>query len=195
MIHTKGYSLMETLIVISLMSMLTVAVGTLIVSFYRTNSFTLERTLALESARRGVLSVATDIREARYGDNGAYPVVRLGPYEMVFYADTDKSGDIEQVRYFVQDGVLQKGIVRPTGSPAVYTDTEAIADVIPYVQNQAQGVPLFTFYASTSAELANTSAIRDLRFVEIRILADVNPIRAPDVVQLTGSATLRGVKE
>lgn len=195
MIRMKAYSLMETLIVISLMSMLTVAVGTLIVSFYRTNSFTLERTLALESARRGVLSVATDIRESRYGDNGAYPVVRLDPYEMVFYADTDKSGDIEQVRYFIQDGVLQKGIVRPTGSPAVYTSEEIVAEVIPYVQNQAQGVPLFTFYASTSEQLSNTSAIRDLRFVEIRIMTDVNPVRAPDVVQLTGSATLRGVKE
>lgn len=177
------------------MAMLTTLTGTLIVSFYRTNTYTLERTLALESARRGVISVATDIREARYGDNGAYPVVSLSPYEIVFYADTDVPGDIEQVRYFIQDGVLQKGIIRPTGSPAVYTSAEEIAQVIPYVRNEAQGVPLFKFYASTSAELLSTTAIRDLRFVEITILTDVNPVRAPEVVQLTGSATLRGVKE
>jgi len=191
----KAYSLVETLLVISLMAMLTTLTGTLIVSFYRTNTYALERTLALESARRGVLSIATDIREARYGDNGAYPVVSLSPYEMVFYADTDVPGDIERVRYFIQDGVLQKGIVRPEGSPATYTGAEVIAQAIPYVRNEAQSVPLFTFYASTSAELVSNTAIRDLRFVEITILTDVNPVRAPEVVELTGSATLRGVKE
>lgn len=73
----------------------------LIVVIYQTHSYEWEQAVAIDEARRGIETMIKEIREARAGDDGSYPIVLTGDKEFIFYSDIDKDGTTERVRYFL----------------------------------------------------------------------------------------------
>lgn len=103
----KGYTLIETLITILIF---TLAMGTLfglLVFAYRTNSYAWGQSRAVDEARRGIETMVKEIREARIGEDGSYPLERAEDKQVIFYSDIDNDGKTEKVRYFL--GTLNVG--------------------------------------------------------------------------------------
>jgi len=72
-----------------------------IMAIYRTYEYTMQQAIAVDEARRGVDLMAREIRQACYGDNGAYPIEKGGGKEFIFYSDVDGDGQAERVRYYL----------------------------------------------------------------------------------------------
>lgn len=96
-----GFTLIETLVAITVFILLLGGVSALISSSYRNYHYILEQSLAVGEARRGIKTMVKEIREARIGDNGSYPISVAGDKEFVFFSDIDKDGATEKVRYFL----------------------------------------------------------------------------------------------
>ena len=96
----RGFTLIETLVVIAILGVAGCALERRPV-FLSSYAYVLEETAALDSARSGLATALHDIREATYGDDGAYPVV-AATSTLTFYADIDGNGSVERVRYYAR---------------------------------------------------------------------------------------------
>ena len=103
----RGFTIIETLTAIAIFSLLIAATGGLVATIYKIHDFAFEQTIAADEARRGADVMIKEIRQARYGDNGAYPIEKAADKEFIFYADIDGDGAAERVRYFL--GTVNSG--------------------------------------------------------------------------------------
>jgi hypothetical protein len=97
----KSFTLVETIITIFIFSLAMGAIFGSIFMLYRTHGSTFEQSLAIDEARKGIETMVKEIRMAKEGENGAYPIEYAGDKEFIFYSDIDGDGRIERVRYFL----------------------------------------------------------------------------------------------
>lgn len=97
----KGFTLIETLIAIAIFTIALGAVFGSILMLYRSHGYTWEQSQAIEEARRGIEIMTKEIRGARSGEDGSYPIVLAGDKEFIFFSDIDNNGKTERVRYFL----------------------------------------------------------------------------------------------
>lgn len=96
-----GFTIIETLISIVVFTLALGAVMGGIWMLYRTQSYTWQQSVAVDEARKGVETMVREIREAKQGDDGSYPIELAADKEFIFYSDIDKDGAVERVRYFL----------------------------------------------------------------------------------------------
>ncbi len=97
----KSFTLIETIIAITVFALLMGAMAGAIVMLYKVYGYTWEQSVAINEARQGVETMVKDIRGAKTGDNGSYPIEIADDKQFVFYGDTDADGKTERVRYFL----------------------------------------------------------------------------------------------
>lgn len=103
----EGFTLIETLMAIIILTLITGVVFGLIAFLYRTQSFASNQAMAIEEARIGIKTMVREIREARMGDDGSYLIERADDKEFIFFSNIDKDGETERVRYFI--GAVSSG--------------------------------------------------------------------------------------
>lgn len=141
--------------------------------------------------------IVPEIRSIAQGIDGAYPIAEATTSTFQFYSDIDRNGSFDKVRYFLSNGTLKKGVIRPTGNPPVYaTSSEAITDVVASVVG---GTTLFSYYdssATSSASNALPSPIDVLRIktIKITIVANQGTATKPSLVGAETSATIRNLR-
>ena len=99
--NQRGFTLVETMVTIFILVIITGLVFGSIAFLYQTQSFAWQQSVAVDEARRGIKTMVREIREARTGDDGSYPIEKADDKEFIFYADIDKDGATERVRYYI----------------------------------------------------------------------------------------------
>lgn len=191
--HSAGLSLIETVVWISVFTSAMLALTTSVIYFYRTSNYTIQQAGATASAQRGMDLMIRTAREASYASNGAYPIVSLAGNDLRFYADIDGDFGIEQIHYYLSGTTLMRGVIEPSGDPAVYTGTETVSVVSQDVRNIAQSTLLFTYYDKNGTLVSNYARIGDVRYLSARLLVDVDPNKTPTPLSLNSSAALRNL--
>lgn len=97
----RSFTLIETLVIIAVFALVMGALSGFVFWAYQTQSFAFQQAVAIDEARKGVETMIKEIREARPGDDGSYPIELAADKEFIFYADIDKDGQTERVRYFL----------------------------------------------------------------------------------------------
>lgn len=189
----KGFTLIETMVVIAVVITAGVSLMGSIQYFYRSNAFILEQTAALESARRGHAFTLQNVREASYGDDGSYLITNAATSTVTFHADIDKDGGIERVRAYLSNGTLYRGITNSTGNPASYVGQPETRETIAVSIKNATSTPIFTYYDADGVALTYPIDINEIVSIGVRLDVDLNPNRAPNVFTLSGTATMRNL--
>lgn len=197
--HTpqRGLTLVETIVVVSIFAVLSIAVMESVASFYRYNAYTIAQSYQVQHARRGIELMVRDLREMTYADDGTFPLASMEEHRIAFYSDIDRDDSVEYVEYELASTTLEKRVYNATGTPPVY-DTGAPDETIivsAYVQNQGQGTPTFTYYEGSGLPASATSTVTDIAYVEAQIIVNIDPIRDPGEFMLRGSAALRNLTE
>lgn len=96
-----GFTLIETIITITVFALIMGATAGFIIMAYRTHGYAWQQSSAVEEARKGIEIMVKEIREAREGSDGSYPIEKAEDKEFIFYSDIDKDGEVERVRYFL----------------------------------------------------------------------------------------------
>ncbi len=191
----KAFTLAETVVVVSILGIVGVALSTMIVFFYRSNAYLLEQTTAVDSANRGLEYAYKDMREASYGENGSYPIASAATSTITFYSDVDGDGPVEKVRLYLTNDTFYRGVTNAAGNPPSYTgQPETVSTISTYVKN-GTSTPILHYYTEAGAELTGTIDIAEIRSVRIQLNVDLNPLRAPNIISLERTATLRNLRK
>jgi prepilin-type N-terminal cleavage/methylation domain-containing protein len=192
--NQRGMTLPEVLVVVALIAVVGLALLGAIQYFYRANAYVLEQAAATDNARRAIATTMQNLREATYGDDGSYPLGSAATSTVTFYADVDNDQSVERIRIYLSDSTLYRGITNSAGNPATYSgQTETTATIITNVRNTASE-PVFTYFDADGAQLSATSTdSADVRTVKANVRIDLNPLRAPNLFSLSGTASLRNI--
>ncbi len=191
--HAPGMTLIEMLVSIMVFVLAMTSIIATVRAFYRTNTYAVDQTSAVSSAQRGVESMVKAFREAAYSSNGAYPILLIGANDVTFYADVDTDSFVERVRYFIQGTSLMRELTDPAGDPLVYGASQVSSVVSETVRNIEQGITTFKYYDESGDEITNYAEIAEVRFVEMNIVVNVDPLRLPNQLILHSTAALRNL--
>lgn len=192
----RGMTLVEMLVVVGITAAVGGAMLVAIRYFYVNNSYVFDAANSVSQARRGLATMLHNVREASYGDDGAYPIGSAATSSVTFFSDVDADGGIERVKIWRSANTLYRVVTNAGGNPPSYAgQTSATTTIATYLRN-ATSSPLFKYYDSSGAQLATTSPdISQIAIIRAYIQVDLNPNRAPQIFTLEGGATLRNLKE
>ncbi len=192
----RGISLVEAVVVVGITAAVAASLLSAIRYFYINNAYVVEATTAVENGRRGLAKSLGHLREASYGDDGAYPVASAATSSVTFYSDTDTDGAIEKVKIWAYQNTLYTVVTNSGGNPPSYTgQTSATTSIVSYLRN-GSSTPIFKYYDSNGTQLSTTSTpVASIATITMTVQIDLNPSRAPQVFTLYGSATLRNLRD
>lgn len=196
---TGGFSLVEMIVVLGLFSIVSLVVSENIVTFYRLNGYTIAQAYQVETARRGIEQLVQDLREMTYADDGTFPLVVMEEYKVGFFSDIDRDDSVEYVEYMLSTttATLEKRIFNATGTPKTYNTTgtpDEVNIMSEYVQNDIQNTPMFVYYDTNGQPATGATNITDIRYVQMNVIVNIDPIRDPGEFMLRSSASLRNLK-
>lgn len=152
-----------------------------------------------DMGRKLTFQIASELRNAQTGQNGAYVLDTAGDQQIIYYtpnADTDSS--IERVRYFVQNKQLWKGITEYAGS-TYNTSTETTVVVQKDLANGNN--PVFYYYdgsytgSSTQASLAQPVNVTRVKFVKVSLqIYNKAGVNNTNTYTITAGAAIRNLK-
>jgi hypothetical protein len=195
---TAGMSLLEMLMVISITLLLMTVIITTVVNLYQINGFNIAQSYEIDNARRGLQDWLGDVREMSYGDDGTFPIAIMQDHKIGFYSDVDDEPSVEYVEYVHTGTNLHKYIYKGTGNPIVYNlitpfRTELLSE---YVQNLNQSVATFYYYDTDGVILDPAlSPLTDIRYIEVRIVVNIDPVRSPGEFLLKSGVSPRNLKD
>ncbi len=190
----KGFSLVETVVVVSIVVLISGTLAGIIQYFYRSNAYVLQEGTAVQSARTGVATAMQNLREASYGDDGSYPIGTAATSSISFYANVSSLGSVEKIKYYLDKKTLYRTVTYSTGNPPAYpAAVTSSTSVATFVQNDAS-LPVFQYYDSTGTILTYPINISLIATITTTLNVDVDTNRSPTPYTLIGSATLRNLQ-
>jgi len=197
---SKSFSLIEAIVTIFIFILSIGLLTAFIINIYRAYSYNFEQIQAINEARKGIETMVKEIREAKYGDDGSYPIQEAGDFQFIFYSNIDKDLATERVRYFLEGTDFKKGVVKPTGDPPQYILTnETITILSTNVRNAVPG-PIFTYYNgdwpndTVNNPLPTLTRLTETKLMHVYLKVNVNPNRPPDDFELESDAQIRNLK-
>lgn len=186
--NNSGFTIIELLVVISIMGFISAMVLNFVVMGLRATRFESEQADAVRVARDAMNIMKTEIRGSNNSAHGDYPLSVIGSQEFVFYSDIDKDDVYEKVRYYLDGLELKKAVTKPNADN-LYTDAPIVTVIANYVNNQTEN--LFTYY--TSNYLA-TDNINEVRLINMNLKINVTPEIAPADIYVETDVSLRNLK-
>jgi len=195
--ENKGFTLIEVLIS---MVILIVITG-LILAFFQNVTDSSRRfsssLIAQQQVQQTLQVIVPELRSAAQANTGAYPVFGVSSTTLGFYSDVDRDGLFERVRYFLDEDILKKGVIWPSGEPLVYdVDDEIIYDVI---EGMVTGAQIFSYFDETatsteSTQLPSPISIVDIKKVRISIVVNQGTANQPSIVGVEDLVTIRNLR-
>lgn len=196
--QNRAFTIIEVLVVSTLSVFLITGVYFLQKIIADTQNTTWDNTIKIELGNRIINPVVTEIRNMRGSEDGQYPLELAEAHEIIFYSDYDFDQRIERVRYFLEGTTLKKGIVEPSGNPAVYNlDNEEVRVVSEYISNSS--LPIFYYYNgdwpldSENNPLTFPSDVSEVKMVRINLQITESSIE--DVYEIESFTSIRMLKD
>lgn len=191
--RAQGVSSVEMIIWIVLLGIVSAAIVSMTNYVYKRNRDVIAESAGSLSARRASERIVRDIREATFGQDGAYPIVSFAPNEIVFYSDADQDMSLERIRYYLTGDILNRGVINPTGNPPTYPiGNESITLMAERVVNSTVAVPLFTYYDASGVVITDYTKIGSVAYIVSRVVVNRAPAgQAMRTTEIRSSATMR----
>lgn len=199
--HTRktplGFTLMEVAISISIVVLITFAIGAMGANIIRLRTAVMGSTQSQESVNLVITPLITELRSMQPSNTGSFPIEAASTSSLIFYSDTNKDGLVERIRYFLQGNILKRGVVVPSGNPLVYNLAgETINNVIINVTSNSAGI--FAYYGDATdiagASLTMPPTVSLIKVVKVVLVIDQNPGQSPGPLRYTTSVTPRNLR-
>lgn len=199
----RGMTLVELMIAIAIALMSMEGFAFLLTRSWDTNKFILEEGMASSAASRATNLVVIQLRGIQQAENGDYPIKSSDDFNLTVYANVDADDDVERVHYFLDQAndQLKKGITQPnmsTNPPSYAATDEAVYVMMNYIVNDATN-PVFYYYNgnypgdTTNNPLHTPASPGAIRLIRVHLYVNINPIHAPDNINIESFVTLRNL--
>jgi len=193
--NSKGFSLIEVMAVLTISVIFTMISSDFIAQGFRSSTFVYEQDMAVQSARKAQDIMVKEIRKANRAETGEYLLDTVLAQTFTFYSDIDSDGATEKVRYFLDNNILKKGVIRAVGSPVSYPSGNEVFSILArYINNGAN--PIFLYYDKNNL-LINNPALnkQEIRLIEISAKINVSPEKAPKDFNIEADVQIRNLKD
>lgn len=152
---SKGFTLIEVVVSVGLFSLIAVGIVVLVSQILGQTNQQSGYLADSDQARKLGFKIMQELRNSVPSNTGGYALESAGAQEIIFYSNVDGGVDIERVRYFLQNGKLMRGEVKPTGNPLTYNLANETTQVVE--NNIANGNnPIFYYYDGNYAGTTDT---------------------------------------
>ncbi len=194
--NKNGFTLIEVLFGIAIFTMIVGVLTLFSRNLWIYSSYVSSGLNDANNGRLALKKMVAEIRTASNADTGAYIIVLANTTAFTFYSDIDDDGLKEKVRYFLNGSLLQRGVIKPTGSPLSYN---AGNEVITTFLSNVTNTNIFSYYdknyEGTTAALPSPITIPSIRLIKITINLDSDPNRAPATTVLSTQVSIRNLKD
>jgi len=182
-LNRSGVTMVEAAVAIGVFSLLSLAIGWIVIISSRTNSTVSDQLRSQGDMRRTLREVVDTVRKAETSSLGAYPLAVAGSYELAVYANIDGDSLKERVRFWLDGRTLKRGLTEPAGNPLGYSGAESVVELAHDVINQEQSTPLFLYfdesYTGTQAALAQPVSSTAVRLIKMQLDLERDPAKSP----------------
>lgn len=199
----KGMTLIEMLVAIAVMLIIMQGFTLLLVNSWENNKSIIETGLASSLASRTVNKTIIQFRAIKQGDNGDFPIESADDFDIVIYTDIDDDGVTERVHYYLDlaSDEFRRGVTDPNTSttpvtyPATDTTTTTLAE---YIVNENDN-PIFYYYNdnypgdTVNNPLITPTSPGDIQLIRMKLLVNIDPIRAPNNINIESFVDLRNL--
>jgi len=196
----SGFTLVEVIVAMFFFGIIVAAVANFTVFYLNNYSFSYEQQQSVGQLQYTLTQMIRDIREARLGDNGAWPIITTNDNEFAFYTDVTNDGRSDRVRYFLDGTSLKRGVIEPTSVPVSYPAANEKVKIV--VDNiNLNGKPIFTYYnGNYPSDIVNnpltaTKRLLSTRLINIYLRIDISPNQGSQPYEASSSVQIRSMKD
>ncbi len=195
----RGFSLIEVIIFVAIASILIFVVSNLTADVSNVENFIKQKLQARSGIVETFQMLVTEIRSIGSASNGGYGIESAASSTFIFFSDVDQDGVFERVKYSIGTSTVKRGVVKPTGSPLVYTtSTETVTTVITNVIPSTSTVFFEYFdntYNGSGTALSYPIDVAKIRVVRVSVRVDTNPGKSPKATFFSETMTIRNFKD
>lgn len=193
---------MEVMVAIAIMLIAMEGFTLLFLQSWDTNKFILEEGMASAAASRATGKIVSQLRSVRQADNGDYPIESADDFDFKVYLDIDKDGVTERVHYFLDQATdeLKVGVTNPiAGTPVSYPAADDTVSILAnYVVNDNTDPVFYYFNQNYPGDTVNNpivtpAAVDQIRLVQVHLYVNIDPVHAPDNINIESFADLRNL--
>lgn len=193
--YKNGFTIIETLFGVAIFVLVVGVLTFFSRNVWIYNSFISAGLTDTDTERQMLKTMVAEIRTASSSSTGAYAILEANSSSITFYSDIDNDGLKEKIRYFQNGSLLQKSLVKPTGSPPAYNQAnEKITTLASNMTNVS-----FAYYDKNydgeTPPLSFPVNIPLIRLVKITITLDSDPNRSPTPTVFSTQVSIRNLKD
>jgi prepilin-type N-terminal cleavage/methylation domain-containing protein len=193
--NNSGFTLVEILFTISIFVVVFSTLTLFAKNIWTYSAFISGGLENVDASRNALKTMTTEIRTASQAENGSYLVSQATSSSFSFYSDINMDGLKEKVRYFLDNGSIKKGVIKPTGTPYSYNSTETITTMASYITSSSIFYYYDENYDGTTAPLSFPINIPNIRLVKIVVTMDKDINRSPAPATMTTQVSIRNLKD
>lgn len=198
--YNSGFTLVEVIVAMFIFSIIVASVSVFSGYYLKNYSYTTEETQSIGLAQSGLTQMIHEIRAARNGEDGSWPIITADDNQLILFADVNGDGLTEKVRYFLNGTVLQKGVIQATAVPVTYpAANEKISVVTTNIDTTV--TPIFRYYNdnwpsdTTNNPLTPTNRISNTRYITVNLQINITSNYGSQPFQLTSGVAIRSMKD
>ncbi len=195
----NGFTLVETLVALGIFLMVSWLLSSFLSSIFSTNANLSNSLNAQFDMRQSLKKMTRELREASPSSLGSYPIALAGTSSLTFYSNVDNDTHKERIRYFVQNGDLKRGVLKPSGNPLIYNSANENVETLVKNISNSTSTPIFDYfdntYTGSSDPLVLPANISDIRLVRITIQIEKDPNRSPVPITAITQVMIRNLKD
>ncbi len=195
--NKQGITLVEVLVSIGIFGFLIVGITSLFLTSWKYNRIVWEQLKTQNEGRKVTRDFVNELRLASLSSIGAYPIESASSTEIIFYSNIDSDTLKERVRYFLSGRTLNKGVIKPVGSPMVYSAAnETITEI---AHDLVTSTVLLKYYdgnfSGSEAVLSSPVDVTQIRVVAISLTLEEDPNASPVPFFIESKVMLRNLKD
>jgi prepilin-type N-terminal cleavage/methylation domain-containing protein len=169
----NGFTLVETLVAISIFTIIMFAITAFFVHIYRQQADDIVRINRIDIAGRAIEKMSGEMRKMNRAENGSFALESAQSQTLIFYSDIDNDGLTERIEYSLNGTDLERKLTEP-GESLDYSGEETTTIIASGIVNGAEKV--FKYYNQdyTGSEdpLAEPVNVTEVRLIGINL--DIN---------------------
>lgn len=196
--QVSGFTLMEVILAMAIIAIFVAGLASFDRLLSDSQTLLSLSSLSFNEANIGVDAMVRELRGADYADTGSYPLEQVDDQEITFYSNIDGDEEIERVRYFLDNGQMNRGVVNPVGEPPIYDgSSEQVNLVIDYIQNQSD--PIFYYYNqdwpadTVNNPLPLASRLSNAKLIKVSLTVNPKPSRPESQFSVSSFAQIRNL--
>ena len=197
--NTQGFTLIEVLTTVSIFIVIMIAVSAFqynVLNYNRTGAVALTNAQEIQSL---IKTIAKELRSTESGSDGSYAIFAAATSSITFFADVDSDGNKEKVGYYITDTTIYRGVIKPTGSPALYNQNNETKKILVTGIRNDSSVPIFEYYDSMYSGMSTPMTyplnLTSIRLVKVSLTIDTDPNKAPILRTYSTQINLRNLKD